>query len=58
MSSSSYRDEKSKHVDADIIIIGAGISGINSAHHIHKNFPELNYTILDRRDNLGGTWDL
>lgn len=57
-SSTYYRNEKSKYVDADIIIVGAGISGINSAHHIHKDFPELNYTILDRRDNLGGTWDL
>ena len=54
----TYRSEKTKRVDADILIIGAGISGINSAHHIQKNFPHLNYQILDRRDSLGGTWDL
>lgn len=42
----------------DTIIVGAGISGINTAHHIQRSFPESNYLILEGRSNIGGTWDL
>ncbi|KAL3441563.1 hypothetical protein BJX65DRAFT_322255 [Aspergillus insuetus] len=42
----------------DVIIIGAGISGINTAHHIQANLPDLDYSILEARSNIGGTWDL
>lgn len=42
----------------DTIIVGAGISGINTAHHIQRAFPESNYVILEGRSNIGGTWDL
>ena len=40
-----------------MIIIGAGISGIDAAYHIQKHCPWASYTILERRENLGGTWD-
>lgn len=42
----------------DVIIIGAGISGINTAHHIQQKLPDHSYAILESRDNIGGTWDL
>lgn len=42
----------------DIIIIGAGLSGIGAAHHIQDEFPNKTYAILEARENLGGTWDL
>ncbi|KAH8178065.1 flavin-binding monooxygenase-like domain-containing protein [Sarocladium implicatum] len=43
----------------DVIIIGAGISGINSAYRIQTDGPsDLSYAILEGRDSLGGTWDL
>ncbi|KAJ4160159.1 hypothetical protein NW754_003283 [Fusarium falciforme] len=42
----------------DVVIVGAGISGINAAHHIQEKLPNLTYTILEGRDSLGGTWDL
>ena len=42
----------------DAIIIGAGISGISAAYHLQKYNPSKTYTILERRDALGGTWDL
>lgn len=45
-----------QHFDA--IIIGAGISGISAAYHFQKNCPGKTYKILERRENLGGTWDL
>ncbi|KAJ5148306.1 hypothetical protein N7526_001669 [Penicillium atrosanguineum] len=42
----------------DTVIVGAGISGINTAHHIQRSFPESKYLILEGRSNIGGTWDL
>jgi monooxygenase len=42
----------------DVLIIGAGLSGIGAAHHIQSAFPRRTYTILEARDTIGGTWDL
>jgi monooxygenase len=42
----------------DVLIIGAGLSGIGAAHHIQSAFPGRTYTILEARDSIGGTWDL
>ena len=44
--------------DFDVLIVGAGISGIGMAAHMESKAPHHTYAILDRRDNLGGTWDL
>jgi cation diffusion facilitator CzcD-associated flavoprotein CzcO len=46
----------SEHVD--VLIVGAGLSGIGAAHHIQTAFPGKTYTILEARDVIGGTWDL
>jgi cation diffusion facilitator CzcD-associated flavoprotein CzcO len=43
---------------SDVLIIGAGFSGIGAAYRIHEKNPHLSYTILERRQHLGGTWDL
>ncbi|HEX3546830.1 MAG TPA: NAD(P)/FAD-dependent oxidoreductase [Mycobacterium sp.] len=43
---------------SDVLIIGAGISGVGAAYRIHERNPNLSYTILERRSRLGGTWDL
>ncbi len=42
----------------DVIIVGAGISGIDAAYHLQTRCPGKTYAILDGRDRLGGTWDL
>lgn len=42
----------------DVIIIGAGISGISAAYHLQKQCPGRSYKILERRAQMGGTWDL
>jgi len=42
----------------DVIIIGAGFSGIGAAYRIREKNPDLSFAILERRDRLGGTWDL
>ncbi|WP_142280469.1 FAD-dependent oxidoreductase, partial [Mycobacterium saskatchewanense] len=43
---------------SDVIIVGAGISGIDAAYRIAERNPQLTYTILERRERIGGTWDL
>ena len=43
---------------SDVLIIGAGISGLGAAYRIHERNPQLSYTILERRERIGGTWDL
>ena len=42
----------------DVLIVGAGISGIGSAYHLMDKCPGKTYTILEGRKALGGTWDL
>lgn len=42
----------------DVIIVGAGISGIDAAYRITERNPHLTYTVLERRAQIGGTWDL
>ncbi len=48
----------SKIEQLDAVVIGAGISGISAAYHLQKYCSTKRYKILERRDNLGGTWDL
>ncbi|ANI38902.1 flavin-containing monooxygenase [Mycolicibacterium vaccae] len=43
---------------SDVLIIGAGISGIGAAYRIQERNPQLTYTVLERRSRIGGTWDL
>lgn len=42
----------------DVVIIGAGLSGIGAAIHLQKQCPQLSVLILEGRKDLGGTWDL
>lgn len=45
-----------EHVD--VLIVGAGLSGIGAAFHLRRAFPKRSYLILEVRESLGGTWDL
>ncbi|MCD2145770.1 NAD(P)/FAD-dependent oxidoreductase [Gordonia paraffinivorans] len=42
----------------DVIIIGAGLSGIDCAYRLREENPDVDYLILERRERIGGTWDL
>ncbi len=42
----------------DVLIIGAGLSGIGAAHHLQSRCPGRRYAILEGRARIGGTWDL
>jgi monooxygenase len=47
---------QAEHVD--VLIIGAGLSGIGAAAHLAKDLPATSYVVLERRAVSGGTWDL
>jgi cation diffusion facilitator CzcD-associated flavoprotein CzcO len=44
--------------DVDVVIIGAGFSGLGAAYRISERNPGIRYVILERREQIGGTWDL
>jgi monooxygenase len=45
-----------EHVN--VLIVGAGLSGIGAAHHLQIHCPEKTFALLEARDRSGGTWDL
>src|SRR5271163_4296703 len=53
---SRWPDVSLEHVD--VLIVGAGLSGIGAGHHLQANCPQKTYAILEARDCIGGTWDL
>lgn len=42
----------------DVLLVGAGISGITAAHYLQESCPTKTFAILEAREALGGTWDL
>src|SRR5262249_20914117 len=42
----------------DVLIVGAGLSGIDAAHHLREECPSKTFVILENRAEIGGTWDL
>src|SRR5215211_4696684 len=42
----------------DVLIVGAGLSGIGAACHLRRKCPSKSFVILEGREALGGTWDL
>lgn len=55
MTSNSNKNSENNY---DVLIIGAGISGISAAYHLQTHCPNKTYRIIERRQQLGGTWDL
>ena len=50
-----------QHAEAelfDVIIIGAGLSGIGAAVRLQRDCPDRTFAVLERRGAIGGTWDL
>ncbi|WP_129779298.1 flavin-containing monooxygenase [Peristeroidobacter soli] len=45
-----------EHVD--VLVVGAGLSGIGAGYHLQRHCPNKSYVILEGRDCIGGTWDL
>ena len=42
----------------DVLVVGAGLSGIDAGHHLQATAPWASYAIFEARDAIGGTWDL
>ncbi len=42
----------------DVVIMGAGLSGIGAAYHVQNKCPDYRYAVLEARTGMGGTWDL
>ncbi|MGB2572144.1 flavin-containing monooxygenase [Micromonospora citrea] len=42
----------------DVLIVGAGLSGVGAACHLRRDRPDTTYAVLEARDAIGGTWDL
>src|ERR1700727_39217 len=49
-------DRGVEHVD--VLILGAGLSGIGAAGHLREHCPQKSLAILEAREAIGGTWDL
>ncbi|WP_375424477.1 flavin-containing monooxygenase [uncultured Friedmanniella sp.] len=44
--------------DVDVLVVGAGVSGIGAAYRLQTECPDHSYAVLEGRDAVGGTWDL
>jgi len=52
----SHQPQEREHVN--VLIVGAGLSGIGAGVHLQQNCPDKSYAILESREAIGGTWDL
>lgn len=50
------QDDVTKLQEFDVLIIGAGISGIGSAYHLKTQCPDKSFAILESKEDIGGTW--
>ena len=48
------RSSETEHID--VLIVGAGVSGIGAAHRMRTQFPGRSFTILEAQEDRGGTW--
>ncbi|WP_185770551.1 flavin-containing monooxygenase [Corynebacterium anserum] len=53
-SSSDAHDDAHVH---DLVIVGAGVSGVDLAHHVSKRFPQWDWIAVDSNSDVGGTWN-
>jgi len=54
LASRTASSQKTEHFD--VLIVGAGISGVGGAYHLTQQCPEKTYVILETQDSYGGTW--
>src|SRR3954447_4421140 len=55
--STTSREPRSNAVQhVDVLVVGAGVAGIDAAYHLRERFPDKSFTVLEAQDNRGGTW--
>ena len=52
------RNDVETHLDSDVLIVGAGLSGIGAVRHLQDHSPQTRWSLVEARGSLGGTWDL
>ena len=57
MASVKQQATESDTTHIDVLIVGAGISGVGSAYHLQEQCPDKSYVILEMKDTFGGTWE-
>lgn len=57
-SSADQDGRRATTTDVDVLVVGAGLSGIDIACRLRQRCPRLTFAVLEARDDLGGTWDL
>jgi cation diffusion facilitator CzcD-associated flavoprotein CzcO len=57
MASVKQQATESDTTHVDVLIVGAGISGVGSAYHLQEQCPDKSYVILEMKDTFGGTWE-
>lgn len=57
MASVQQKSPAGDAIHVDVLIVGAGISGVGSAYHLQDQCPEKSYVILEAKETFGGTWD-
>lgn len=58
MSDASRTSGDARATHFDVLVVGAGISGISAGYRLRTKCPDKTFVILEARDSLGGTWDL
>jgi monooxygenase len=51
-------DTDTTATDLDVLVVGAGLSGIGAGHYLQTHCPWARYAVFEARDAIGGTWDL
>ncbi len=57
-SAKAVRESNDSTQNFDVLIVGAGLSGVAAAYHLRTSSPGKRFAILEGRDVMGGTWDL
>ncbi|WP_076481732.1 flavin-containing monooxygenase [Williamsia sterculiae] len=58
MTTAAPNEASAPIIERDVLIVGAGLSGVAAAYRVHEACPGLTYSLLERRERVGGTWDL
>jgi cation diffusion facilitator CzcD-associated flavoprotein CzcO len=56
LDTAGYRKGSANPLHFDVLIVGAGISGIGAAYHLSQQCPDRSFTVLEAQETFGGTW--